>query len=64
MKLEVYLHNQTEPEIVTVDGYDPIAIAKIINGEDLNEHGNQKQVIVLGGSIYSAITIRKIKIVE
>lgn len=62
-KLEITTHSGLN-DAVSVETYNAIETAAILNGITKNESGNTYNVVVFGDNIYSCVDIKRIKKVE
>ena len=61
--LEITTHSGLN-DVVSVETYNAMETAAILNGITKNESGNQYSVVVFGDNIYSCVDIKSVKITE
>ena len=61
--LEITTHSGLN-DVVSVETYNAIETAAILNGITKNESCNQYSVVVFGDNIYSCVDIKSVKITE
>lgn len=61
--LEITTHSGLN-DVVSVETYNAMETAAILNGITKNESGNQYSAVVFGDNIYSCVDIKSVKITE